>query len=367
MKTREENELQTEADRGDTRGLGDKIGRGGGGHHGGGGHGGHHRGAHGVRRILHQAQRSRFPLPYLNVVYLDDDDVDDWEDAGVVSFEAFDDEDEDKDVVEGVLQTVSPGSREFAPSVSSVLPVFSGLYRKFVSAFPVSKIVRADDGKSYKDLLEKRVETLEKAFGAHVSDGHGGDLGDVIGSEPKRVIGERVPLSLPPGLRNRVACWQDGSEIVCSLISNGKDGEKFVLTTGAPAWRSVDEVVGYAAEAGVDPVDVVGVLPVVAQIMAGGSLVEELLAVEPNFQARREVVGGCFPIVGRTEIGFVTPVLAALVALLQRAQKGDKQALTEAEKVSQTENGKKLITKANEVLGEEQRRKRAKKHFKKVL
>lgn len=279
------------------------------------------------------------------------------------------------------LMDNEPGGA-FTPATSD-LELTQSLYNKYKAAAPAPKIVRVDTEESYgkwKDEkrapylaeLEARLDALEAAVAEHVADHHGGGRmaaleralaehiaqghhdSEVLGADVDRartralVCGDRVPLSLPPASADKINSWQDGDRIYCSVRLPGPDNKARIATTSTPVQRHVEEVVSYAAAAGVDPFEVMGVLPVLAQVLGGGSLVTQLCTAAPELLTRPEVVsGGVF-------VGLMKPKsdagVAAIMDLAQRAKAGDSKAMGELQKIAVTASGRKLMATAGERL-----------------
>lgn len=300
-----------------------------------------------VRRVIQEAQRSRLPPPDI-LVQADSGDV------GEIS---------DHDVLSELLGVVCGDAPTFTPEASPDYPITQKLYQKFRATLPSPKRVRLDTEDTYRKYLDEkrapylaklaeRLSELERVVTAHVSDPYAHEYmhdTDVLGDEVEilreraAVCGERVPLSLPPWADGKIDCWQDGEIIYCSIRVPSPDGKPRILTTSTPAARHIEEVLGYASDAGVDPVEVMGVLPVLAQILGGGSLVSQLSRAAPQMMAD-----------GAPFIARVTPVcapdIAAVTALLQLCRKGDSRACEELVRLKSISNGEALVISAEKCL-----------------
>jgi hypothetical protein len=291
-----------------------------------------------AREIVRQAQASRLPAPFLRVEPSTGD-------VGDVSME---------DVLGELLGVIEEEDGEedskpapFTPVDSPEFPVTQKLHRKFKAAMPSPKIMRVDTEESYKKFmdgkrapyieeLEQRVARAEAALAQHASDGHGVPI-YVLGADVEhakqraQVCGDEIPMSLPPGTEKHVKVWQDGNQICCSMRLPGPDGKARIATSSSPVERHVEEVLGYMDDAGVDPMEVKDSLPLLAQILGGGALITQIAAAAPELLSRPEVHAG------KPFVGKVTPVsdpaVAAIMALLQMCQKGDKYALKEVKKL----------------------------------
>ena len=320
-----------------------------------------------VRQIIKQAQRSRLSPPALTVEPASRDEV-----LGEIARSEY-------DILGEILGTDSAPGAAFSPLTSPDLPITQKLYNKFQAGLPAPKIVRVDTEDSYAKFrdglrapylaqLEDRISALEANVADHESDNHGGGRvarledalerhiaearhnPEVLGAdveqaaEQARAGGTKIPLSLHPADAGKVDSWQDGDVIYCSVRLPGIR----IATTSTPVERHVEEVMQYAADADVDPVEVMGVLPVVAQILGGGALVTQLCCAAPELLARPEVVAG------QVFVGKVAPKsspdVAAVMALLQLCQRGDKRACAEQAKIEAGPGGKKLVARAKHAL-----------------
>jgi len=291
-----------------------------------------------AREIVRQAQASRLPAPFLRVEPSTGD-------VGDVSME---------DVLGELLGVIEEEDGEedskpapFTPVDSHEFPVTQKLHRKFKAAMPSPKIMRVDTEESYKKFmdgkrapyieeLEQHVARAEAALAQHASDGHGVAM-DVLGADVEQAkqrvqtAGDEIPMSLPPGTEKHIKVWQDGGQICCSMRLPGPDGKVRIATSASPVEKHVEEVLSYTEDAGVNPMEVMGALPLMAQILGGGSLVTQIAAAAPELLARPEVKAG------KPFVGKVTPVsdpaVAAIMALLQMCRAGNKNALKEVKKL----------------------------------
>lgn len=255
-----------------------------------------------------------------------------------------------------VLGEIEDGSEAARVAPSNKLPLLQRLYRKFSSAAPKPRVVRVDTEETYATWKNERkapyVAALQRAIEERdAQDGLGAEEhAQRIAKAQQRLeeCGETVPLSLPPHARGKVDCWQEGDEIWASVKVRGADGKPRILTSSTTAPQHAEQVVGYATDAGVDPFAVVGVLPALAQVLGGGSLVAQLCRAAPRLVARPEVVGG------RVFVGVVkpkgSPAIAAMTALARHAQHGDAQARTELARVASSPRGRQLLEEATRRL-----------------
>ncbi len=308
-----------------------------------------------AREIVRQAQQSRLPAPFLKVEPAEGE-------VGDVSTE-----DVLGELIGVIEEDEGDGPAPFTPVDSTDFPITQKLHRKFKAALPSPKIMRVDTEASYAKFMDEkrapyvaqleqrlaalesqvrehvvdnhgggRVDALEKALKKHASDGHGVAV-DVLGAEIEQakrrveVCGDEIPMSLPPGTEKHVKVWQDGNQICCSMRLPGPDGKVRIATAATPVERHVEEVLTYTEDADVNPMEVMGALPLMAQILGGGALVTQIAAAAPQLLARPEVCAG------KAFVGMVTPVsdpaVAALMALLQMCRAGDKKALKEVKKL----------------------------------
>jgi hypothetical protein len=311
---------------------------------------------HALRAVVKQAQRSRLPPPVMTVSPAEGElgDACDIDDV--------------LDEVLGVDGDEAPG-KPFTPAVSAQFPVTQNLYRKFRGAMPSPKIVRVDTDESYAKWcdekrapflaeLEQHVDALERAI-----ESGSGDI-EVLGAEADaareraEICGERVPLSLHPATADAVKCWKDGNQIFCSVRMAGPDGHARIATTATPLEKHTDEVLGYAADVGVDEVAAMDVLSPLAHVLGGGMLVTQLTKAAPELLKQPAVVAGQV-FIGRIEPK-CDPAVASVMSLLQLCQTGNKQACWEAEDLGKTEHGQKLLESARRGLAQAKAARKAK-------
>lgn len=257
-----------------------------------------------------------------------------------------------------VLGEIEDGSETARGSASdaSKLPLLQRLFRKFASSAPRPRTVRVDTESSYAVWKNQRKEpyAAELARALEERDAQDGLDAEEHAKKIERAklrleeCGQAVPLSLPPHAKDKIDCWQEGDEIFASVRTRGPDGKPRIITSSTEAPQHAEQVVGYASDAGVDPFAVVGVLPALAQVLGGGQLVAQLCRAAPLLARQPDVVAG------RVFVGVVKPVnsptVAAMMALAQRAQRGDIQARTEISRVAATTRGQKLLEEATRRL-----------------
>lgn len=291
----------------------------------------------------------------------------------------------------------APGAPVLGDDSTGAYPIFGDLYRRFTIALPEPKIMRLDTEASYcafRDTrrlpyilrLEERLANLEGAVASHVADHHGGgrlaDLeerfeqhiaapsddpldepseefyarsAEVLGAlEEVKHGGSSVPLPLPDWALGKIECWQDGAEILCTIRLASPEGKLLMATTGAPAERYVEEVLGYARQAGVGGDELYTVGPAIVQVLGGRALCGQLCKAAPE-------------LLGAADAPFVSlmtpnsnPKLAAAMALLQRSQRGDVHAAAEVAFLKS--HHEQLLAEAQERLLLGQREKSQKVH-----
>jgi len=291
---------------------------------------------HAARAIIHRARRRRLHSPTI----VGDCDVD-----TTYSF-----------VVGSLYEVLG----DDAPPID--LPVYGELYKQFSEALPEPRVARIDDetsyaafraarGEKYLDSFAQRLSALEDAVAQHVADNHG--AGRVAALEDAlrqhimecRCGGTSIPL---PGVSNDlVQSWQDGGEILCTVRFSGPDGQMKMLTSGTPAERAVNEVVGCAIEEGVEPDELVQVAAPVAQVLGASCLAQQLLGVVQDVIDCS--VGDAVTLTSATD-----PALAAAMMLIQRCQAGDWTALQDARRMSRDKSSKKLMKDAANLLARAQ-------------
>lgn len=254
-------------------------------------------------------------------------------------------------------------------------PLYDQIRARFRSAVGKPKLVRLDDEESYQDFrarrrqphideLDARLTRLEKALHEHVSDAHGGFGDDVRAFESyldntsgrsddhERAIvgavadaargGTKVPLGLPPSARGKIECWRDGDEVLLSAkLPIG------IATTGAALVPEIEEIVGCANEVGCCGLEALLLGWQLAPSTAGKRLLGDLCRAAPLL--------GHAPGIRVLQTN-VDAGLAAMMALLQRCQRGDRQACREASEMLHGGQGC-FVREAGERLTHAQREK----------
>lgn len=288
-----------------------------------------HSAAKAVKKIVAKAAKERLPPPPLevsDVIVLGGESEDDcvgdaftYEIVGnASSYMEIIGADEDTVSVFGDDEVGDDGM--FSASAGTPRhPLLRAIYNRIAASSPPPRRVRLDTVDSYANFLHGR---------EHRED----ELGEAVAAPMTH-----VPLSLPPQFEGKIRCWRDGDEICCSIQLPGPDGQLRIATTGTPAATHAEEVVGYAVGAGVDPVDVLGVLPTVANILGGGSLVPQLAQVAPTLL---KAAGKRGVPVSATIAPTVDPAVAALATMKSMCAKGDQQACDELAQIQEdADNG----------------------------
>lgn len=231
-------------------------------------------------------------------------------------------------------------------------PLYDAIRKRFRSAIGDPKLIRVDDDESYAEFraarrrphleeLDSRLARLECAFHQHVSDHHGCFGNDVEaferyldggapagGDYDKAVIGAITdaarggkPIDLVRTARGKVDCWLDGDEVIVTAIL-----PRGIATTGAPLGDHFEEVVGCAESVGLSGAEAVLLGCHLAPRVAGMRLLGDLCRAAPSMLDSAPFVGALSP--------RGNPTLAALMAVLQRCQRGDRSACREARRLS---------------------------------
>lgn len=194
------------------------------------------------------------------------------------------------------------------------LPIFDELHERFSRALPGPKVMRVDDEGSYARFRDAR---RARYFPAVV--GASGD--EVIDALSGALTGGR-PVKLPGYPEGAVECWHDGPEVYCTVRALGPGRQLRMLTSATPVDKHVSEFVSASKRAGVAPETASVLGEDMVPVLGGTSLVPQICAAAP------EMIGLEPP---ATVIATANsdPKIAATMALLQRAQQGDHQALSE--------------------------------------
>lgn len=206
-----------------------------------------------------------------------------------------------------------PRTEMLGADAGDQFPIYTALRKRYEEAAPEPKIVRVDDDDSYVAFrvsrLEDRLSDLEQRFDDHVSD----------------PSAHAIPV--PPDLSGKVLAWRDGDEILCTMRTVGPDGIARCLTTGAPAMRYVDDVLGCAINSRVQPEIALAAIPAAACVLGAASLFKQLCEVAP------EAMGCMTPVVGVARPRHNAAHAAAL-SLAQKARRGHRGAKRELKHLS---------------------------------
>jgi hypothetical protein len=236
-------------------------------------------------------------------------------------------------------------------------PMFKGALRHFQDTTPRARAVRIDTDKSYEEFgaekackeLERRINELREHVEAHEADHHGGaakpmrQWDEVLGAvsaisdlqaskSGSEAISKmpQVPLTVPEFAQGHVKCWQDGDAVIVSIRFAMPDGSPRIATMGTKPKVDAEGITAWAEDQGIDPVTVLGIVPVIASVATGKKLVRDTATAALDAQCRPDVEGMSDeePIV-LIGLGESTAPLAALMYLQQRAEAGDPQAQKE--------------------------------------
>lgn len=223
-------------------------------------------------------------------------------------------------------------------------PLLTRIYRRFAGVEPEPKRARLDDEATYTAFSSARADAqlqrLAEVLADHLADGHGGGDPAMVVRIAREVSRRRVPgppisLPLPAFAKGKIRCWQDGPEICCSIRFLDLDGARRVITTGTSVSDSIEDVLGYVDDAGLDPRAMVSAIPALAQVLGGDDLVPQLAAAAIPLS---QMAAGRTPYIGRI-VSAGDPALAATMVLLQAAQRGDRQARSEANRLLEHARG----------------------------
>lgn len=272
-------------------------------------------------------------------------------------------------------------------------PVFGAALREFQAAETPPRVARIDTEETFGTFvcekavseLERRVGELRAALEEHESAKTHGARGrsmrkweSIIGAAqavadlkdaetPHDAVGAmpQVPLDLPPQAEGKVSCWKDGDSVVCSVRFQTKNGQPRIATMAAKPKADASAVARGALLAGVEPVTVLGALPVLADAACGRRLVPDVLGAAMRVRGREEVCNMKEPVFAVRPGNAGSAPLAALMYVQQAADAGSPQAMEEMariEGIARTEQGAvlgSLLAQAGSRLYDPQKRIRA--------
>ena len=167
----------------------------------------------------------------------------------------------------------------------------------------------------------------------------------MVGEDSKLGPDSEVSFKIPEYAQGKVHCWTEGKNVCCSLCFEVDDGTTRIVTATTPLRKHAAAVLDQAKDSGVDPLEVLGALPALAAADSGRKLVRDLAGVALKLVGKKEILGMTGPVTVTTT-SKENPELAAMMALQQLAQYGDKQAQDELQKiavVAQTPEGSAIL------------------------
>lgn len=273
---------------------------------------------------------------------------------------------EETDLFAGEGERPSPFV-SLSPAVVRDFPVLVAALQKYSDAESRPGVVRIDDERSYDSFtceravkeLERQVQAIRDALQEHL-DEHAGEehpgygraakklaVFDVLGAARSvaqisraRTSSEavdampQIPVEIPKFAQGKVKCWRDGDAIVCSMRFQAADGSGRVATMAAKPQGDAADVLGAAADAGADPITILGALPDLAQAQCARRLVKEVAGAALDAHRRLDVcVMGGEPLLLPAGEADGRAAVAAVMDVQQRADVGDTQACHELEQL----------------------------------
>ncbi len=288
--------------------------------------------SHATHRVIEAARDHRWAPPPMTAVYVDD----------VYPDTSMDDE----------FEAVLLG----AADASGVPPVAMRLYAESGGVDDDCRIVRSDTPSSYPDFcsslsaefatFRQRLDALEKAFAQHVGDptAHGKiqrAADAVLGAQAvanMREMRDAIPMQFPPESVDKIRPWRSGDHICVTLCFPSLDGDVRFLTCTTPASTEAAKLARYVDASGVSPVEVLGCVDPMCNVLGAGSLVPIICAGAPDVLALDALTrqsGNAGPFVARLQPSTL-PSARAVLMLAYCCDDGDEQAMREWDRIADT-------------------------------
>ena len=214
-----------------------------------------------------------------------------------------------------------------------------------------TSLIRSDTGASYPDFvasvstefteLRYRIAALEAALAAHVVDPRAhrkvARAAEAVLGAAMQVDGaavrDSVPMRLPAESASKVMPWRCGDHVCVTICFPATDGGVRYLTGASPVDAEAARLAQYVDASGVAPVDVLGSVGPLCNVLGAGRLVSTVCAGAPDVLALDESVRASTPwsagaILTRVQPA-VLPSARAILGLASCCAAGDEDAMEE--------------------------------------
>jgi hypothetical protein len=282
---------------------------------------GHH--GHGVHRVIETARNHRWPPPPMTAVYVDCP----YSDPRLCS------------ELEAVML--------LGCSMGDTLPLTTQSYAES-GGIDNPRLVRVDTSASYPDLVASgtpefaefraRLDALERALAQHLVDPNAHRkaqraVADVLGAQARaalRLAADEIPFALPPESTGKIRPWRQGDCICVTACFPGADGDVRYLTTASPASDEAAKVARYVDASGVPPVEVLGAVGMLCNVLGAGSMVPMMCAAAPAILGL-DAGRGAYVVRMQPELD---PAARAILRLATSCYDGDEAAMREWDRLA---------------------------------
>ncbi len=225
-----------------------------------------------------------------------------------------------------------------------------GLYAESGGVDDRTAIVRSDTVVSYPDFvasvsaefagLLERIAALDAALAAHVADpsahrqvaqaaeavlGASARVGDAAAQTA-------VPAQIEPESASKIMPWRCGDHVCVTLCFPSTDGGVRYLTGTTPVSAEAARMAQYVDASGVAPVDVLGSVGPLCNVLGAGRVISTVCAGAPDVlaldQAMRSPVWSPGPVLARVQPALL-PSARAILGLALCCASGDEDAMAE--------------------------------------
>lgn len=224
-----------------------------------------------------------------------------------------------------------------------------GLYAESGGVDDRTGLVRSDTATSYPDFvasvsaefaeLRDRIAALEVALAAHISDpsahrkvvraaeavlGASARLGDTAAQSA-------IPAQVPPESASKIMPWRCGEHICVSICFPALDGSVRYITGTTPVGDEAARLAQYVDASGVPPVDVLGCVGDLCNVIGAGRVISTVCAGAPDvltFDSAARAPWDAGPVIARVQPAML-PSARAILGLASRCASGDEGAMAE--------------------------------------
>lgn len=227
-------------------------------------------------------------------------------------------------------------------------PTVLSLYAESGGTDDRTDLVRSDTAVSYPDFIasvsaefaemRERIAALEAMLASHINDpgahrkvaraaeavlGASARVGDAAARSA-------VQAQLPPESASKIMPWLCGDHVCVTICFPAADGSVRYVTGTTPVATEAARMAQYVDASGVAPVDVLGCVGSLCNVLGAGRVISTLCAGAPDLLALDDALraGSAGPLLARVQPA-VRPSARAILGLASRCADGDEGAMVE--------------------------------------